>query len=70
MLDFTSALYLGLRHGSRSLAPWDQLTLGTPAALEELPAAIALGQRVAELVEGSGRCSRRRRCTRSGTCSG
>ena len=33
MLDFTSALYLGLRHPTRSLRPWDQLTTGAPAAL-------------------------------------
>lgn len=32
-LDFTSALYLGLRHPSRSLRPWTQFTTGTPAAL-------------------------------------
>jgi len=31
--DFTSALYLGLRHPSRSLRPWDRLTVGAPAAL-------------------------------------
>jgi 8-amino-7-oxononanoate synthase len=33
MLDFTSSLYLGLRHSSKSLRPWQQLTLGVPAAL-------------------------------------
>lgn len=32
-LDFTSALYLGLRHPSRSLRPWSQFTSGLPAAL-------------------------------------
>ena len=32
MLDFTSALYLGLRHGSGSLRPWSALTTGVPAA--------------------------------------
>jgi 8-amino-7-oxononanoate synthase len=32
-LDFTSSLYLGFLHPSRSLEPWDQLTTGTPAAL-------------------------------------
>lgn len=37
MADFTSALYLGLRHPSRSLAPWDQLTTGRPAALFTTP---------------------------------
>ena len=33
MLDFTSALYLGLRHPTGSLRPWAQLTSGRPAAL-------------------------------------
>ena len=33
MLDFTSALYLGFRHPSRSLRPWSQLSSGKPAAL-------------------------------------
>jgi 8-amino-7-oxononanoate synthase len=32
VLDFTSALYLGLRHASASLKPWVQLTTGVPAA--------------------------------------
>jgi 8-amino-7-oxononanoate synthase len=35
VLDFTSALYLGMQHPSRSLPPWEQLTRGVPAALEE-----------------------------------
>lgn len=34
MLDFTSALYLGIRHPSRSLSSWPWLTTGKPAALE------------------------------------
>ena len=33
MLDFTAALYLGLRHPSSSLAAWASLTTGVPAAL-------------------------------------
>lgn len=33
MIDFASALYLGMRHPSRSLRPWQTLTTGTPAAL-------------------------------------
>jgi 8-amino-7-oxononanoate synthase len=37
MLDFTSALYLGLRHPSPSLQPWSGLTTGKPAALELPP---------------------------------
>lgn len=37
MLDFTSALYLGLSHGAATLAPWEALTRGTPAILDEDP---------------------------------
>jgi 8-amino-7-oxononanoate synthase len=37
MLDFTSALYLGFEHASWSLPGWERLTLGKPAALEEIP---------------------------------
>jgi 8-amino-7-oxononanoate synthase len=33
VLDFTSALYLGLDHPSRLLAGWQRFTLGKPAAL-------------------------------------
>jgi 8-amino-7-oxononanoate synthase len=33
VLDFTSALYLGLRHPSSSLRPWSRLTTGKPAIL-------------------------------------
>ncbi|MDM0106069.1 8-amino-7-oxononanoate synthase [Variovorax sp. J22R24] len=35
MADFTSALYLGLRHASATLPPWTALTRGQPAALAE-----------------------------------
>ena len=49
MLDFTSALYLGLRHPSASLAPWDALTLGRPAALVEPPDADAVAGELARL---------------------
>ena len=35
LLDFSSALYLGLRHPSSSLRPWRSLTLGASAALVE-----------------------------------
>ncbi len=31
-MDFTSALYLGLRHASATLPGWEALTLGRPAA--------------------------------------
>ena len=47
MLDFTSSLYLGLHHPSRSLAPWGRLTTGVPAAMGEPPEAhqVARGRR-------------------------
>ena len=49
MLDFTSALYLGLQHPSASLSPWDAFTLGRPAALTEPPDADAVAEEVAHL---------------------
>jgi 8-amino-7-oxononanoate synthase len=49
MLDFTSALYLGFRHPSASLAPWGSLTLGRPAALQESSDAEAVAGEVARL---------------------
>jgi 8-amino-7-oxononanoate synthase len=50
MLDFTSALYLGLRHPSWSLAPWDQLTTGRPAALLTAPSHLDVADALAGLV--------------------
>ncbi|MBI2883600.1 MAG: pyridoxal phosphate-dependent aminotransferase family protein [Candidatus Methylomirabilis oxyfera] len=49
MIDFTSALYLGMRHESGSLRPWGQLTTGAPAALTSQPGASAVAQEVAAL---------------------
>lgn len=49
MIDFTSALYLGLRHSSASLRPWDALTLGRPAGLQEPPGATAVATDLARL---------------------
>jgi 8-amino-7-oxononanoate synthase len=49
MLDFTSALYLGLQHPSRSLPAWTSLTLGKPSALEEPPGAEAVERELAAL---------------------
>lgn len=49
MLDFTSSLYLGLRHPSYSLAPWAQLTTGKPAVLSPPPHAAAIARSVATL---------------------
>jgi 8-amino-7-oxononanoate synthase len=50
MLDFTSALYLGLRHPSPSLLPWSRLTTGKPAALEPPPGSAVTAGKFAELV--------------------
>jgi 8-amino-7-oxononanoate synthase len=50
MLDFTSALYLGLRHPSAALPAWSALTLGRPAALQEPPGASAVAARLAALM--------------------
>ncbi|QCB46893.1 pyridoxal phosphate-dependent aminotransferase family protein [Hydrogenophaga sp. PAMC20947] len=50
MLDFTSSLYLGLHHGSTTLDPWDSLSLGRPAALDEAPEARVAAHELARLV--------------------
>lgn len=49
MLDFTSALYLGLHHPSSSLGTWEALTLGRPAALQEPPEFDAVAAQLARL---------------------
>jgi 8-amino-7-oxononanoate synthase len=49
MLDFTSALYLGMRHPSRSLPSWSKFTTGVPAALASPPGAVQLAQQLARL---------------------
>jgi 8-amino-7-oxononanoate synthase len=49
MLDFTSALYLGFEHASWSLPGWDRLTLGKPAALEEMAGAHEVQRELAAL---------------------
>ncbi len=49
MLDFTSALYLGLSHPSSSLRPWARFTMGVPAAVNSPPDAQALAQSLARL---------------------
>jgi 8-amino-7-oxononanoate synthase len=54
MLDFTSALYLGIRHSHRTLRPWAQLTTGRPAALEPAPEAVGVAQDLTQLL----RCER------------
>lgn len=47
MLDFTSALYLGLHHAHAALPPWRTLTAGVPAALAEAEDAVALAEDLA-----------------------
>jgi 8-amino-7-oxononanoate synthase len=50
VLDFTSALYLGLNHAHAELRPWTQLTLGKPAALSPPPESEAIADRLARLI--------------------
>jgi 8-amino-7-oxononanoate synthase len=50
VLDFTSALYLGMRHARRSLQPWTQLTTGVPAALATPRSARKIAQDLAALI--------------------
>lgn len=47
--DFSSSLYLGMRHSSGELRDWDSLTTGAPAAFFEPPAAVSLGKSIARL---------------------
>ena len=47
--DFTSALYLGLRHASGELRPWAQLTTGAPAAVRPVPGAAAVARELCAL---------------------
>src|SRR5215207_90634 len=49
VIDFTSSLYLGIRHPSRSLRPWLQFTTGKPAVLGKVPAALAVAEALAKL---------------------
>ncbi len=50
MLDFTSALYLGLRHPSCALRPWRSFSTGAPAALTETPLARQVARELAGLL--------------------
>jgi 8-amino-7-oxononanoate synthase len=56
MIDFTSALYLGMRHPHQSLRPWTELTTGRPAALESPREAERLARQLARL-QGSERAT-------------
>lgn len=50
MPDFTSALYLGLRHPTQALRPWSRLTAGVPSALREPAEAVGTARRLAALI--------------------
>ena len=50
MLDFSSALYLGLRHPSRSLRPWGSLSTGRPAVLRPFSGASEVAAKLAVLI--------------------
>lgn len=49
-MNFTSALYLGLRHPSRLLRPWPSFTPGYPAAFASPPQAVRAAQQLAQLL--------------------
>jgi 8-amino-7-oxononanoate synthase len=55
-VDFTSALYLGMRHPALALAPWEALTLGKPAALAPVPGEVAVGGQLAALMDCEAAC--------------
>jgi 8-amino-7-oxononanoate synthase len=50
MPDFTSALYLGLRHPAHALRPWARLTTGVPSALREPAEVRRTASRLAALI--------------------
>jgi 8-amino-7-oxononanoate synthase len=50
VIDLTSSLYLGLRHGSTVLPPWPQLTTGVPAVLAVAPEAGTVAAGLADLI--------------------
>lgn len=49
MMDFTSSLYLGMKHNSKELDGWQQLTTGRPAILGETRLAGQVATQVATL---------------------
>lgn len=49
MIDFTSSLYLGMKHGNNELENWEQLTTGVPAVLYETPLSSTVGLKVAAM---------------------
>ncbi len=49
MVDFTSSLYLGMKHSSAELSGWQQLTTGVPAALAESMQSKYVGNYIAHM---------------------
>jgi 8-amino-7-oxononanoate synthase len=49
MIDFTSALYLGMKHSSTELNGWEQLTTGVPAILNEPSISLQVSKYVARM---------------------
>src|SRR5215210_5420046 len=49
MIDFTSSLYLGMKHASDELSHWSQLTTGVPAALHEPLLSKQISQYIAQM---------------------
>ena len=56
MLNFSSALYLGLHHRMQSLRSWKQFTTGTPAALKQ-PAIVSNIEKQLAVLQGSQRAT-------------
>lgn len=56
MLDFASALYLGLRHAHEDLQPWEALTRGRPAALISDALTTGIERGLAQLVGAQAAC--------------
>jgi len=50
VLDFTSALYLGMRHPGDAIGSWTQLTTGRPGALADPPGAPGVAAAMARLI--------------------
>jgi 8-amino-7-oxononanoate synthase len=50
MLDFTSSLYLGFRHPTKTLRSWPSLTMGIPAALKPVTGAGPVARELAALM--------------------
>jgi 8-amino-7-oxononanoate synthase len=49
MIDFTSSLYLGMKHSSAELSGWQQLTTGVPAALYEFSRSKQISKQIAQM---------------------